>query len=252
MPNAMPTASLPSAPANDITASPPCGLAPRRTAMPLALAVSTPNPLVTTENTMHAALALDTVKPTLSIVHSIPVTSNAAMPQRAPRPLALPEEVSLLRASQVDHVAAEEIAFFFTCDSDDDACVRARAVIASRIAKLALRDQEVLALYYESEPWPESILDEGLDFASGYALVLSRASASVWRRNGRRRYATEQTANQQLRAAVLERGPRALRHLTRRAEWDFATALRAYAKARGRTPSALRGQCRASSASEES
>jgi hypothetical protein len=58
-----------------------------------------------------------------------------------------------------------------------------------------------------------------------------------------------------LRAAVLERGPRALRHLTRRAEWDFATALRAYAKARGRAPSVLAGQrcaSSASSASEES
>jgi len=248
----MPTASLPSAPANDITASPPCGLAPRRTAMPLALAVSTPNDLVTTENTMQAALAIDTVKPTLTLVHSVPVTSNAATPQRTPRALAPSEEVTLLRASQVDHVAAEEIAFFFTCDSDDDASIRARAVIGTRIAELAALDQEALALYYEPEPWPESILDEGLDFASGYALVLSRASASVWRRNGRRRYAAEQSANQQLRAAVLERGPRALRHLTRRAEWDFATALRAYAKARGRTPSALRGQCRASSASEES
>ena len=201
---------------------------------------------------MEAALALETVKPTLTLVHSVPVTSNAAAPQRAPRALTVPEEVTLLRASQVDHVAAEEIAFFFTCDSDLDASAHARAVIASRVAKLAPRDQEALALYYEPEPWPESILEEGLDFASGYALVLSRASASVWRRNGRRRYATEQSANEQLRTAVLERGLRALRHLTRRAEWDFATALRAYAKTRGRAPSVLRGQGRASSASEES
>jgi hypothetical protein len=256
MPDAMPTASLLSAAANDVAASPPCGLAahPRRTAMPIALALSTANPLITPENTMEAALTLATVKTTttLTLVHGSTANSNAAPPQRGPRPPALPEEVLLLRASQVDHVAAEEIEFFFTSGPDDDASVRARAVIAGWVAELAPRDQEALALYYEPEPWPESILDEGLDYASGYALVLSRASASVWRRNGRRNYTGEQTANQQLRAAVLERGPRALRHLTRRAEWDFATALRAYAKARGRTPSVLDGQSRASSASEAS
>jgi len=251
MPNTMPTASLPSAPANDITASPPCGPALRRTAMPLARAVSSPTSLLTSENTMQAALALDTVKPTLTLVHSVPVPSNAATSRRAPRPLA-PPEAAALRASQVNQVAAEEIAFFFTCDSDDEASVQALAVIAGLIARLAPSDQQALALYYEPEPWPESILEEGLDFANGYALVLSRASAAVWRRNGRRRYAAEQTSNEQLRAAVLERGPRALRHLTRRAEWDFAAALRAYANTRGRAPSVLSGQGRASGASEES
>jgi hypothetical protein len=90
-----------------------------------------------------------------------------------------------------------------------------------------------------------------LDYTSGYALVLSRA-ATMWRRSGCRTYPAEQTSNEQLRAAVLVHGPRALRHLTRRAEWDFATALRAYAKARGRAPSVLPGQRRASSASEGS
>ena len=223
----MPDALL-SAPANDLT-------------------VSTP------ENTMHAALALTAVKtiPTLTLVPDVAANSNAATPQRAPRPLLPAEEVTLLRASQVDQVAAEEIEFFFTGDSDDDASVQARAVIASWITELAPRDQEALALYYEPEPWPESILEEGLDYTSGYALVLSRASAFVLRRNGCRSYTAEGSANQQLRAAVLERGPRALRHLTRRAEWDFAAALRAYAKTRGRAPSVLRGLGRASRASEE-
>jgi len=161
------------------------------------------------------------------------------------------EAAATLHASRVDSVAAEEIEFFFTSDPNDGA-VQARAVIASWIAELAPRDQEALALYYEPEPWPESILDEGLDYSSGYALVLSRASASAWRPNHRRQFAAEQIASEQLRAAVLERGPRALRHLTRRAEWDFATALRAYAKTRGRAPSVLAGLVRASSASEES
>jgi hypothetical protein len=230
--------------------------------MPLALALSTPNTHVTPENTMEAALVLETVHtiPTLTLVHKVPINSNAtanansnaATTRRAPRPLAVPEEVALLRASEVDHVAAGEIAFFFTGDSDDDASVRARAVIGSWIAELAPDDQEALALTYEPEPWPASILEEGLDYTSGYALVLSRASASLRRRNGRRSVAAERTANQQLCAAVLVHGPRVLRHLTRRAEWDFATALRAYAKTRGRAPSVLHGQGRASSASEES
>jgi hypothetical protein len=162
------------------------------------------------------------------------------------------ETGATLRASQVDAVAAEEIEFFFTNDSDDDASIQARAVIASWIAELAPGDKETLALYYEPEPWPQSILDEGFDYSSGYALVLSRASAFDWRSNRRRHFAAEQIANEQLRAAVFERGPRALRHLTRRAEWDFATAVRAYAKTRGRAPSVLAGQGRASSASEES
>jgi hypothetical protein len=166
------------------------------------------------------------------------------------------EAAPTLRASEVDHVAAEEIEFFFTSDADDNDvdvdAVRARAIIASWIAELAPGDAETLALYYEPEPWPESIRGEGLDYTSGYALVLSRASASPWRPYRRRRFAAERIASEQLGAAVLERGPRALRHLTRRAEWDFATALRAYAKARGRAPSVLAGLVRASSASGES
>jgi hypothetical protein len=162
------------------------------------------------------------------------------------------EAAATLRTSQVLSVAAEEIEFFFTNDSDDSASVQARAVIASWIAELAPRDLEALSLYYEPEPWPESIRVEGLDYSSGYALVLSRASAYAWRPNRRRQFAAERIASEQLRAAVLERGPRALRHLTRRAEWDFATALRAYAKSRGRAPSVLAGLDSASSASEAS
>jgi hypothetical protein len=225
----------------------------RRTAMPLALAASSPNPLATSEHTMEAALALDNVQtiPTLTLVQNAPVYANAAPSQLAPRPLAMPEEVTLLRASQVENVAAEEIEFFFACDADDDASVRARATITTWIAELPARDQEALALYFEPEPWPESILEEGLDYTSGYALVLSRA-ATKWRRNGRRSYPAEQTSNEQLRAAVFVHGPRTLRHLTRRAEWDFATALRAYAKARGRAPSVVGCERRASSASEGS
>jgi len=223
--------------------------------MPLALAVSSPNPLATSEHTMEAAFAHDTVQtiPTLTLVHSVRRNAIARTEQPAPSARTLPEEDTLLRASQVDPIAAQEIDFFFTRDPDanDDDVVRARGIIASWISELGPGDQEALALYYEPEPWPESILEEGLDYTNGYALVLSRA-ATMWRRDGRRSYPAEQTANEQLRASVLVRGPRALRHLTRRAEWDFASAIRAYATTRGRAPSVLPRQGRASSASEES
>lgn len=205
-----------------------------------------------------AALALESTTPidTLTLVHvhdaTAPANSNAAPPERARRGVGGVEELPLLRPSQVHHVAAQEVEFFFASDhgldTDPDAdpeATRARAVIASRIAELDPRDQEALALYYDPEPWPESILEEGLDYQSGYALVLSRASASPWRAHGKRRYTDEQAASEQLRAAVFDHGPRALRHLARRAEWDFATALRAYEKARGRAPSALAGLDRA-------
>jgi hypothetical protein len=189
------------------------------------------------------------------ILCGTPVRSASSAPS-APPPCAelwpRADAAATLHASQVDYVAAEEVEFFFASDPEDRASIQARAVIASWIAELDPRDKEALALYYEPEPWPESILDEGLDYSSGYALVLSRASASAWRPHRRRRFAAEQMANEQLRAAVLERGPRALRHLTRRAEWDFAAALRAYSKTRGRAPSVLAGLVRASSASEES
>jgi hypothetical protein len=61
-------------PPNDITASPPCG--PRlipEIPPPLALALSTPNPLVTPENTMEAALVLETVH-TISTLNEYEIT----------------------------------------------------------------------------------------------------------------------------------------------------------------------------------
>jgi hypothetical protein len=231
-----------------------------------------PEAIMNTQNSISSVAALidsNAVAKTLSPSSIPPVPESGVVLSETPArsissssaPSATPpcaefwpraEAARTLRASRVDHVAAEEIEFFFTGDSHDYSTVQPRSVIASWIAELAPRDQEALALYYEPEPWPESILDEGVDYSSGYTLVLSRASASAWRPHRRRRFAAEQIANEQLRAVVLERGPRALRHLTRRAEWDFATALRAYAKTRGRAPSVLADLVSASSASEES
>ena len=67
--------------------------------MPLTLAVPTPNPLVTAENTMEATLALKTVKtiPTLTLVHGVPVNSNA------PAALIPARQPALARMAQARH-----------------------------------------------------------------------------------------------------------------------------------------------------
>lgn len=234
---------------------------PETTPMPIANAVTTSSRPITPENTPtpHAApTALPTLTSettTMHAAHAVPIApssttlclaldrgaaSNDTTPPR--RVHERPEELALLRASQVDNVAAEEIEFLFTTDDVDAEVASARAIIASRLAELDPRDHDALALYYEPEPWPASILEEGLNYERGYALVLANAAASSWRPTGRRSFVHEQAASEQLRAAIYDHGPRALRHLTRRAEWDFATALRAYAKARGRAPSALVGR----------
>jgi hypothetical protein len=249
MPNAFAASTL-SAPCNHhLAASPRIGRAaqPRSTAMPLAAAPSTANTPRTPENIMSAAHTLTTKKPDrITLVPHAPANTNAGTPPRTPRPPVEAEELPLLRPSEVNHVASEEISFFFAADpaghdaaDQDGGAAEARAIIAGWIAELAPCDQEALALYHEPEPWPESVREEGLDYESGYALVLACASASQWRPRGKRSYAAEQAANEQLRAAVFQHGPRALRHLTRRAEWDFATALCAYIRVRGRAPRVL-------------
>ena len=174
---------------------------------------------------------------TLHLV-ATPCPGSDANPTKRRCLRALQEDPTPVRASQVGNVAAEEIEFFFTSGPDDEASP-ARGIIAGWIAKLAQRDQDALALYFEREPWPESIREERLDYERGYALVLANASAYPWRPKARRCYRTEQIASDQLRAAVYQHGPGALRGLTRRAEWEFDTALRAYIHARGRAPSAL-------------
>jgi hypothetical protein len=224
-------------------------LSRKTTPMPTSLALSTTTTTSHRSNAMQAAIALEPTNtfPTLTLVEGVPANSNAS----PPRPFAQPVEEPL-RASRVNQVAAEEIAFFFTSDADNDnACAQARAVIASRIAALDPRHQDALALHFDLEPWPESI-EEGLDSTTGYALVLSNASARAWRRHGRRSYAEEQAADEQLREAVLVHGPHALRYLTRRAEFAFASAVRPYAKARGRAPAVLPCEGCASTVSEAS
>jgi hypothetical protein len=55
--------------------------------MPFALAISTPNPLKTSENTMGAALTLEAAKttPTVILVHGVPVSGNIDLGNTLPQ-----------------------------------------------------------------------------------------------------------------------------------------------------------------------
>lgn len=141
-----------------------------------------------------------------------------------------------IRASQVDAVAVDEIAWFFTCTDTDAASIEARAVIESWLGTLEPADQQALALRYDPLPCPPSLEAE---WQEGFALALSLASSSRWRPAGLPQPVLERLASDQLEDAVRRHGPGVLRGLRRRADWAFANAVRAYATARGRTPSVL-------------
>jgi hypothetical protein len=95
-------------------------------------------------------------------------------------------------------------------------------------------DQCALALRFDPAPWPEALQAEGLE--SGYALALNLVSAAPWSHHTRAHHEPQRRASDHLEAAVRKRGISVLRALSRRADWDFASAVRAYAKARGRAP----------------
>jgi hypothetical protein len=177
-----------------------------------------------------------TAIPSLTLVHSAPAAreTETSPPSTWSRPS--------LRASQVHPVAEEELAFFFSTHPDNDTSAPARRVIARWIATLPERDQDVLSLYFDPEPWPASIRKHGVDHHRGYALVLAHASAYERWPSVPQRWAHLRHASLQLEAAVDRHGPRVLRYLTRRSEWTFAAALRAYVMARGRAPSVLGAQ----------
>lgn len=211
-------------------------------AMPTAIAVQSRTPRKPTTTTTSSEIpmpAFTPLQPTLAIsiarVGSPPAVRET---ETSPRPATHPGPSP--RASQVPSIAEEELAFFFRCDAQGEACVRSRRVIARWLATLSLRDQDALSLYFDPEPWPASIRKHGIDSERGYALVLAHASAYKRWPDVPQRCAHLRQASQQLEAAVDTHGPRVLRHLTRRSEWTFAAALRAYVKARGRAPSVLR------------
>jgi len=203
--------------------------------MPTAIAVQSRTPRHTQTTTPEIPMPSPTPThvPQLTLVHSAPAareTETSPPPTRS-RPS--------LRASQVHPVAEEELAFFFSTNGANDASVPARRVIADWIATLSEHHQDALSLYFDREPWPESLRGDGFDLRCGYALVLAHASPYTRWPNVPQRPAHLRRISEQLQAAVRSHGPRVLCYLTRRSEWTFAAALRAYVKARGRAPSVL-------------
>jgi hypothetical protein len=182
-----------------------------------------------TETTTHDTNSTTTRKP-------MPAETTTHQTSRRHFTIRHDDHDDALRASQVDSVAVDEIAWLFTCSDDDVASVAARAVIDARLATLDPADQQALALRYDPLPCPPSLKDE---WHEGFALALSLASAARWRPVGLPCPAVERLASEQLADAVRRHGPGVLRGIRRRADWAFATAMRAYAKARGRAPSAL-------------
>jgi hypothetical protein len=162
-----------------------------------------------------------------------PFTVYRARPDR----VAPPEHVDELRASQLVSVAAEEIEWFFTSTDTDGPALQARAIIEGWFCTLGSAEQRALALRFDPTPWPAALQAEGLE--SGYALALTLVSTTPWRPESRPHCGPHRRASEHLEAAVRERGISVMRAISRRADWDFASAVRAYAKARGRAPSVL-------------
>ena len=195
-----------------------------------------------TRKSMHAETMHTETTPTASRRFTIP----SVRPDR----VAPPDHVDELRASQLAGVAAEELEWFFTTTDSEGPALQARAIIEGWLSTLDSADQRALTLRFDDAPWPEAMQAEGLE--SGYALALNLVSTAKWHPESRTHHEPHRRASEQLEVAVRERGISVMRWIRRRAEWDFAAALRAYAKTRGRAPSVLRGQARASRASEES
>ncbi len=176
-------------------------------------------------NTMHTETAQDTV--------SRPSHIRSLRPVHVARP----DHAEELRASRIVPVATEELGWFFTSTDTDGPALHARATIEGWLGALDSAARRTLALRFDPTPWPEPMQAEGLE--SGYALVVSLVSTETWYAGSGLHHERHRSASDQLEAAVRERGLAVMRGIRRRADWDFANAVRAYTKARGRAPSAL-------------
>jgi hypothetical protein len=142
-----------------------------------------------------------------------------------------------VRASQLMTIAAQEVAWFYTSYDSSPEAQRARAMIEYWLGGLDPRERRSLALRYDVSPWPDDLEDAGLE--SGFAFTVNLVSTASWHAKSGPRTASHRRAGEQISALVREKGVGAIRAITRRAEWDFDDAVRAYASARGRAPSAL-------------
>ena len=142
-----------------------------------------------------------------------------------------------LRASQLTNVAADEIAWFYTSYDNAPSSLLARSTIEGWLSALDPAERRTLSLRFDVAPWAEDLQAEGLQ--SGFALAVDLVSSARWHPKSSPRDAKHRRASEYLEEAVRERGIEAVHKVGRRADWDFASAVRAYASARGRSPSVL-------------
>jgi len=142
-----------------------------------------------------------------------------------------------LRASQLVNVAAEEVAWFYTSYDNAPSALLARSTIGGWLGTLDPAVRRVLALRFDVAPWAEDLQEEGLK--SGFALAVNLVSTAKWGAKSGPRNGVHRRAGEHLETAIREKGIGVIRDIGRRADWDFAAAVRAYAKARGRSPSVL-------------
>jgi hypothetical protein len=62
---------------------------------------------------------------------------------------------------------------------------------------------------------------------------------AAWKPHSQPHHAAHRPATDHLEHALRQHGVSVMRSIGRTANWEFTTALRAYAKARGRTPSVI-------------
>ena len=145
--------------------------------------------------------------------------------------------VTAIRASQVENVAAEELEWFFTTPDDDGAAFAARATIQAWLSALPIEQQRSIALRFDRTPWPEAFEVSGVE--SGYALAISLVTLATWTPHSKPHHEAHRPATDHLEHALRQHGVSVMKRVGRTATWEFTTALRAYANARGRTPSVI-------------
>jgi len=164
-------------------------------------------------------------------IHAVPV------PTARRERIVESDDVEELRASQLANVASEEIEWFFTTNDTDGPATQARAIIEGWLLTLDIAELRALILRFDPAPWPEALQEEG--FENGYALAISLVSTGRWHAESRVHHEEHRRASDRLEAAVRKHGVKVMRGISRRADWDFADAVCAYAKARGRTSSVV-------------
>jgi hypothetical protein len=142
-----------------------------------------------------------------------------------------------LRASQLPGVAADEIAWFYTSYDHAPSSRLARYTIAAWLSALDPAERRTLCLRFDVSPWAEDLKDEGLE--SGLALAVNLVSTARWHAKSGPRSGPHDRARKHLETAIRSKGIGVMRDIGRRADWDFASAVRAYARVRGRSPSVL-------------